>query len=68
MYAIRSYYAVDAIQSLGIRALDVKRLGIHFLAAGGQKWLLGPLGTGLLYVVREWIPRLTPPLVGWKSA
>jgi len=59
--------AVDAIQSLGVLPIDVRRCGIHFLAAGGHKWLLGPLGTGILYVERSWCHRLDPPLVGWKS-
>ena len=58
---------VDAIQSLGVLPLDVKACGIHLLAAGGHKWLLGPMGSGLLYVDREVIDRFEPPLVGWKS-
>jgi selenocysteine lyase/cysteine desulfurase len=58
---------VDAIQSLGALPLDVKRCGIHFLAAGGHKWLLGPVGTGLLFVDAAAADELEPPLVGWKS-
>jgi len=60
-------FAVDAIQSLGIMPLDVKECGIHFLAAGAQKWLLGPMGIGLLYLEPGQRARLRPPLVGWKS-
>ena len=58
---------VDAIQSLGVRPLDVKRCGIHALAAGAHKWLCGPQGIGLLYVDRTLLPRLAAPLAGWKS-
>jgi selenocysteine lyase/cysteine desulfurase len=58
---------VDAIQSLGVLPLDVKRCGIAVLAAGAHKWLCGPQGIGVLYVDRELLPRLTPPLAGWKS-
>jgi len=58
---------VDAIQSLGVLPLDVKRCGIHALASGAHKWLCGPQGIGVLYVDRDLLPRLTPPLVGWKS-
>ena len=29
--------AVDAIQSLGVLPIDVKRMGIHFLAAGARE-------------------------------
>ena len=58
---------VDAIQSLGVLPLDVKRCGIHALAAGAHKWLCGPQGIGVLYVDCGLLPRLTSPLVGWKS-
>jgi selenocysteine lyase/cysteine desulfurase len=60
-------FCVDAIQSLGVLPLDVKACGIHLLAAGGHKWLLGPMGSGLLYVDRRVADRFEPPLVGWKS-
>jgi selenocysteine lyase/cysteine desulfurase len=58
---------VDAIQSLGVLPLNVKRCGIHLLAAGGHKWLLGPMGAGLLYVDYNIADLVEPPLVGWKS-
>src|SRR5690606_27675793 len=41
---------VDAAQSLGHVPIDVQADGIDLLAAPGHKGLLGPLGTGLLYV------------------
>jgi cysteine desulfurase / selenocysteine lyase len=41
---------VDAAQSLGHVPVDVRALGVDLLAAPGHKALLGPLGTGLLYV------------------
>lgn len=41
---------VDAAQSAGLLEIDVERLGIDLLAAPGHKGLLGPAGTGLLYV------------------
>lgn len=59
--------AVDAIQSLGVLPLDVRAAGIQLLAAGGHKWLCGPLGSGLLYVAADLPVQLTPALVGWKS-
>lgn len=43
-------YLVDAAQSLGHYPIDVQALGIDLLAAPGHKGLLGPLGTGLLYI------------------
>jgi selenocysteine lyase/cysteine desulfurase len=41
---------VDAAQTLGYVPLGVGELGADLLAAPGHKGLLGPLGTGLLYV------------------
>ena len=58
---------VDAIQGLGPLTIDVKRTPIDFLAADGHKWLLGPEGAGLLFVRRDWVERLRPIGVGWKS-
>jgi cysteine desulfurase / selenocysteine lyase len=58
---------VDAIQGLGAFPLDVAKTGIDFFASGGQKWLMGPEGTGLVYVRREHLPRLRPIGVGWNS-
>lgn len=57
-------FCVDAIQSLGIIPMDVTY--VDFLAAGAHKWLLGPLGIGILYVKACNIQRLTPVLAGWK--
>ena len=58
---------VDAIQSLGVVPMDVRRFGIHFLSAGGHKWLLSMMGTGGLFVSREVRSLLHPARVGWRS-
>jgi cysteine desulfurase / selenocysteine lyase len=60
-------FFVDAIQGLGPLKIDVRRKPIDFLTSDGHKWLLGPEGAGLLYIRREWIERLRPIGVGWKS-
>lgn len=52
---------VDAAQTAGHVPLDVQRMGIDLLAAPGHKGLLGPLGTGVLYVragVEQWLQPL----------
>lgn len=41
---------VDAAQSAGLLPIDVEAMGIDLLAAPGHKNLLGPAGTGFLYV------------------
>jgi cysteine desulfurase / selenocysteine lyase len=61
------YFFVDAIQSLGVFPLDLKRTPIDFLSADGHKWLLGPEGAGIFYVRRELVERLHPVGVGWNS-
>lgn len=54
---------VDAIQALGSTPFDATDL--DYIASGGQKWLMGPPGTAMLYV-RDW-DRLRPTLAGWLS-
>ncbi len=41
---------VDAAQTLGHMPIDVERLPVDLLAAPAHKGLLGPLGTGVLYI------------------
>jgi selenocysteine lyase/cysteine desulfurase len=41
---------VDGAQSAGAMPVDVKAMGCHAYAASGHKWLMGPKGTGLLYL------------------
>jgi selenocysteine lyase/cysteine desulfurase len=59
--------SVDAIQSLGALAIDVKKSCISFLAADGHKWLLGPEGLAIFYASAEARDRLTPLESGWMS-
>ena len=59
---------VDAIQGLGVFPIDADAaLKIDFLATGGQKWLLGPEGTGIFYIRREHLDRLHPISIGHSS-
>jgi len=60
-------FAVDAIQSLGVIPLDVKKMKIDFLSSGGQKWLMGPMGTAFVYVSEELRTMLNQAYVGWLS-
>ena len=60
-------FCVDAIQSLGLIPMDVKKLGVHFLTAGGHKWLLSTMGCGCLFISKDVNHLIHPDRVGWKS-
>jgi len=49
---------VDGAQAVGQIRVDVKDLGCDTYAASPHKWLLGPKGTGVLYVRRDVQPRI----------
>lgn len=49
---------LDGAQGVGAVPVDVAALGCAFYAGSGQKWLCGPIGTGLLWVHPEWRSRL----------
>jgi cysteine desulfurase/selenocysteine lyase len=62
------FLVVDGIQSLGALPFDVQAANVDFLAAGSQKWLMGPIGSGFLYVRRELLDELVAgPYVGAAS-
>ncbi len=41
---------IDGAQAIGGIQVDVKSLGCDVYVTSGHKWLLGPMGTGLLYL------------------
>jgi selenocysteine lyase/cysteine desulfurase len=44
---------IDGAQGPGAMPVDVKSIGCHAYAASGHKWLLGPKGSGFLYIGDE---------------
>lgn len=62
-----TWLVVDAIQGVGQLPVDLKRTPVDVLAVGGQKWLLGPWGTGFACVRRDLQARLRPPLIDWMA-
>lgn len=63
----REYEALvllDAAQLFGHMPFSVRDWDADFLALPGQKWALGPEGTGALYVSPRWVDRLDVIPVG----
>ncbi len=44
---------VDGAQAVGAIKVNLKELGCHAYATSGHKWLMGPKGTGLLYISKD---------------
>ena len=60
-------FCVDAIQSLGVLPMDVKRDNIDFLSADGHKWMLSVEGLGGFYISKDVLDKVYPVTVGWGN-
>lgn len=60
-------FCLDAAQTVGIVPIDIERMQIDFLAFPGHKALLGPTGTGGLYV-GERCPEPAEPIAATNEA
>ena len=56
---------VDVYQTLGAVPVDVRALGVDFLASGNLKFLMGIPGIAFLYVRPELVASLHPSVTGW---
>lgn len=52
---------VDGAQAVGQIAVDVKALGCDAYATSGHKWLMGPKGTGFVYISEAVGDLIAPP-------
>jgi selenocysteine lyase/cysteine desulfurase len=52
---------VDGAQAIGQIAVDVKGLGCDAYATSGHKWLMGPKGTGFVYISKDAANAIAPP-------
>ncbi len=59
---------LDGAQSAGAIPLTLDEIGADFYAISGQKWLLGPEGTGALAVGRGIVGSVLPPVGGFFAA
>ncbi|MFV0437604.1 MAG: aminotransferase class V-fold PLP-dependent enzyme [Desulfopila sp.] len=55
---------VDCAQSLGCLPVYPEQYNIAALACSGWKWLMGPLGAGVMYTSRELRSKIQPVLTG----
>lgn len=62
-----AFLLVDGAQGPGHIATDVHALGCHFYSCAGQKWMLGPDGTGALYVAHDALDAVAPRLFGYST-
>lgn len=58
---------VDGAQSVGAIAVNAPASGADFYAFSGQKWLLGPQGTGGLWVAPDAVNGLWPAQSGYLN-
>ena len=49
----RALFLIDATQSAGVLAIDVKRLDPDFVLFPTYKWLLGPYGRAFMYIAKR---------------
>lgn len=60
-------FVVDAIQSVGAMKMNVQQLKLDAVAAGGQKWQMGPQGTAWLYLTEDLQSRIHQSSLGWLA-
>ena len=61
------YSCIDGAQAVGMIDVDLADLDPDFYASCGHKWLMGPKGTGILYIKKEVLSQCKPTFVGAYS-
>lgn len=62
-----AYYMIDAAQAGGRIPMDVQASGCDFMAICGRKSMMGPQGTGALYIRKEIVDRIKPMNIGSRA-
>ncbi|QTA81369.1 putative cysteine desulfurase [Desulfonema limicola] len=60
-------FVVDGAQGVGLIDVDVKKMNIGFMAFSAWKWLMGPLGLGVMYIAKNRLEKLKPIFKGTES-
>lgn len=60
-------FVVDGAQGVGLMDIDVKACRIGCMAFSAWKWLLGPIGLGVLFIDRTRLDGLKPIFKGTES-
>src|SRR3989442_6118634 len=63
----RHALVINASQSAGAFAIDVKQMKIDALCATGHKWLLSGYGSGFAYLSRALLAQSMPRSISWLS-
>ena len=58
---------VDAIHAVGALEVDLSKTPVDYLATGAHKWLLGPIGIGVVYLGPRMMDRMNPVTIGPES-
>jgi selenocysteine lyase/cysteine desulfurase len=58
---------LDAAQTLGSMPIHADEFGIAAIASSGWKWLMGPIGSGLLYTSERFRQKLDLAMVGAET-
>lgn len=66
-HAVGAQFLVDGAQSVGNIAVDVPASGADYYTLSGQKWLLGAMGSGALWVRAELAEEMHPPMPNYLS-
>ena len=64
-HAHGAFVFADAYQTLGVQPINVKEIGVDFLASGCLKYLMGVPGIAFLYVRPGLVESLEPTVTGW---
>lgn len=61
------FCALDGAQAVGMFPVNLHDIGCDFYTTSGHKWLLGPKGTGIVYIRKEIQDKFVPEFVGAYS-